>query len=194
MKAGFIPAVSKCVPPNATRRRMQRRGFRGGGLPHPRLVDQTRWGCRPDLLRPSPSAYLQTPPDGACNGGGSAGEACLTRALWTRRGGDVGRIYSGRLQVRTSKRHQTAHATEGAPRGRPASPAFCNGGGSAGEACLTRALKREAPPRRRLTAVVSRLSRLPAAAWTRPEPPVARIPSCGRTPNGPSAARQPRTR
>src|SRR6266576_6004404 len=82
MKAGFIPAVSKCVPPNATRRRMQRRGFRGGGLPHPRLVDQTRWGCRPDLLRPSPSAYLQTPPDSACNGGGSAGEACLPRALW----------------------------------------------------------------------------------------------------------------
>src|SRR5205814_231303 len=120
--------------------------------------------------------------DGACNGGGSAGEACLTRA--NRRGGDAGRIHSGRA---------------GVPRGRPASPApcrrggdggrihsgrlqtctssrrpnaACNGGGSAGEACLTRALRR----RRHGGAsqhLVSRLSRLPAAASTRPEPPVA---------------------
>src|SRR5439155_780534 len=66
-------------------------------------------------------------------GGGPAGEAGLPRA--TRRGGDVGRIYSGRLLARAPIRHQAWHAAEGAPRGRPASPAI-----------RLRRLKRLSPP------------------------------------------------
>ena len=64
MQAGFIPAVP---------------GFRGGDLPHPRPVDEV--GMEAGFIPAVPDVYLQSPPDGACNGGGSAGEACLTRAL-----------------------------------------------------------------------------------------------------------------
>src|SRR2546428_11713721 len=54
-----------------------RGGVRGGGPASPAKL--TRWGCRPNLLRPSPGVVRQAPPDVARDGGGSAGEACLPR-------------------------------------------------------------------------------------------------------------------
>src|SRR5205085_3238675 len=58
-----------------------------GGKTHPRKV--TQWSLRPEILRPSPGVPPSAAPqDILCIGGGSTGEACLTRASDTIRSHD----------------------------------------------------------------------------------------------------------
>src|SRR6266567_1566795 len=78
----FRPSPKR-VPPDASRRCLQRRGFHGGGLPPPCTFTRRLPVGRIHSGRP-PSVYHQTAPEDVRNGGGSTGEACLPPCTFTQ--------------------------------------------------------------------------------------------------------------